>query len=140
MGLLKLNTVRTMQDVGQGVERWSMLGIMLVATVLLAVKFKSNGHGDYFADLAWMFSVWLEAFALGPQVFLLHAKNHVDDSALHFAGLTLLASLTFAFFWGRNARDRSAEFQKYDEHGFFWAIGTACTIRVLLCAFYFVLF
>lgn len=59
---------------------------------------------------------------------------------MHFAGLTLVASLTFAFFWYRNARDRFTEFQAFGEHGFFVAIGTASAIRVFLCGVYFFLF
>lgn len=138
--LLKLNTVRSIHDVGQGVERWSMLGGMVLAAMILGFKTKSTGHGDYFADLSWMFSVWLESFALGPQVWLLWGKGHVDESAIHFAGFTLAAGLTFAFFWYRNSRDHYAEFQDSGEHGFFWAIGIASTIRLSLCGAYFWLF
>mmetsp|Transcript_39806 Transcript_39806/g.89827 ORF Transcript_39806/g.89827 Transcript_39806/m.89827 type:complete len:278 (-) Transcript_39806:133-966(-) len=135
--LLKLNTVRTMQDVGQGFERWSMLIGMVVVSLVLAMKTKSTGHADYFADMSWMFSVWLEALALGPQVHLLFGKNQVDESAIHFAGLTLGAAFCFGFFWGRHARE--AGFGP-TESAFFWGIGTASTIRVLLCACYFFLF
>lgn len=138
--LLKLNTVRAIHDVGQGMERWSMLLVMVVVSIVLALNTHSTGHGDYFADLSWMFSVWLESFALFPQVFLLYSKNHVDESAVHFAGFTLAAGLTFAFFWLRNSRDRYLEFQNYGEHGFFWAIGVASVIRVGLCVAYFYLF
>ena len=36
-----------------------------------------------------MFSTWLEAFALAPQVYLLvTGACYVDESAAHFAGLT----------------------------------------------------
>uniref|UniRef100_A0A7S4RX64 ER lumen protein-retaining receptor n=1 Tax=Alexandrium monilatum TaxID=311494 RepID=A0A7S4RX64_9DINO len=138
--LLKLNTVRNIHDVGQGIERWSMLIGMVCTALILGWKTKSTGHGDYFADLSWMFSVWLEAFALGPQVMLLSSKGCVDESAVHFAGFTLAASLTFAFFWLRNSRDHYTEFADYGEHGFFWAIGIASLVRVGLCGAYFYLF
>merc|ERR1711884_1014921 len=113
---------------------------MAFLAIILGWETKSTGHGDYFADLSWMFSVWLEAFALGPQVMLLMQKGHVDESAVHFAGFTLAASLTFGFFWIRNSRDHYAEFQDFGEHGFFWAIGVASTIRAALCGAYFFLF
>mmetsp|Transcript_29516 Transcript_29516/g.81076 ORF Transcript_29516/g.81076 Transcript_29516/m.81076 type:complete len:278 (-) Transcript_29516:166-999(-) len=138
--LLKISTVRTIHDVGQGVERWSMLGGMVGLSLILGWQTKSTGHGDYFADMSWMFSVWLEAFALFPQVLLLNQKGHVDESAVHFAGFTLAASLTFAFFWGRNSRDNYREFQDYGDHYFFWAIGAVSIIRVCLCGAYFYLF
>jgi len=138
--LLKLNTVRNIHDVGQGVERWSMLIGMVCTALVLGWKTKSTGHGDYFADMSWMFSVWLEAFALGPQVQMLVSKGSVDDSAMHFAGFTLAASLSFAFFWLRNSSDHYKEFQDYGEHGFFWAIGCASLIRVGLCGAYVYLF
>lgn len=138
--LLKLQTVRNIHDVGQGMERWTMLGGMVGVALILGWKTKSTGHGDYFADISWMFSVWLEAFALGPQVMLLINKGFVDESAMHFVGFTLMASLTFAFFWLRNSRDHYAEFADYGEHGFFWAIGTAALIRVGLCGAYGFLF
>merc|ERR1712039_721519 len=51
-----------------------------------------GGHNDWFADLSWMFSVWLEAFALLPQVWLLTKASQVDETAVHFASLTLGAS------------------------------------------------
>jgi len=140
--LLKLNAVRTTLDVGQGMERWSMLIGMCVTAAVLAYKTKSTGHNDYFADLSWMFSVWLESFALGPQVHLLcmSARRQVDDSAVHFAGLTLCAALAFAFFWGRNTRDHYEELQKEGDHSFFYAIVIAGLIRVAFCGTYFFLF
>merc|ERR1712039_498210 len=133
---------RTQMDVGQGVERWSMLIGMNAVALVLAYKTKSTGHNDYFADLSWMFSVWLESFALAPQVHLLvnSPRSVVDDSALHFAGLTLAAALAFAFFWGRNTRDHYEELQKEGDHGFFYAIVVAGVIRVALCSAYFYLF
>jgi len=140
--LLKLNAVRTTMDVGQGIERWSMLMGMCATAAVLAYKTKSTGHNDYFADLSWMFSVWLESFALGPQVHLIvmNTRSVVDDSAVHFAGLTLAAALSFAFFWGRNTRDHYEELQKDGEHGFFYAIVVAGILRVGLCGTYFYLF
>lgn len=139
--LLKLNTVRTMHDVGQGAERWSLLGVMTLVSAVLGYRYKSTGHGDYVADWSWMFSVWLEALALGPQVHLLFAgKNQVDESATHFASLTLAASLAFGYFWGRCSRDYFNNEAQWDVQGFHMAILTACGIRIVLCCCYFYLF
>merc|ERR1712154_84912 len=72
---------------------------------VLAFNTHSTGHADYFADLSCMFSVWLEAFALIPQVYLLKNQSKVDETAAHFAGFTLVASLIFSAFWLRHTRD-----------------------------------
>lgn len=138
--LAKLAATRSMQDVGQGFERWSLLCMMTAFSLVMAYYTKSTGHNDYYADLSWMFSVWLEGFALAPQVQLLLAVGKVDESAAHFAGLTLSASATFAFFWCRVARDRYSEFEREGEHAFFWSIVLASLIRVGLCGVYFYLF
>merc|ERR1712187_703376 len=91
-----------MHDIGRGMELWSLFVGMVVVSFSLAVFTKSTGHMNYAMDLGWMFSVWLEAFALLPQVRLLFMSSYVDVAAVHFAGLTLLASLIFGFFLGKN--------------------------------------
>mmetsp|Transcript_40924 Transcript_40924/g.66126 ORF Transcript_40924/g.66126 Transcript_40924/m.66126 type:complete len:282 (-) Transcript_40924:141-986(-) len=139
--IMKLSAIRSAHDVGQGMERWSMVGGMAVVSVFLALLTKSTGHNDYYADLSWMFSVWMEAFALGPQVHLLFTgASKVDESATHFAGLTLAAAVFFSLFWGRVAHDRYSEFEKDGEHIFFRGILLAAVIRVVLCSAYFYLF
>lgn len=139
--ILNLTAVRTMHDVGQGIERWSVLIGMVVAAFVLAFLTKSTGHNDYFADLSWMFSVWLEAFALIPQVKLLsQAGGQLDESAVHFAGVTLAASLAFGAFWWKSAAERYQEFMRDGYHGFLFGIISAAAIRVLLCGVYVYLF
>jgi hypothetical protein len=139
--ILKLSTVRTMHDVGQGYERWSLLIGMSSVAGVLAYFTKSTGHNDYFADLSWMFSVWLEAMALMPQVHLLwQGTTGVDESALHFAGFTLASAVIFALFWGRCAKDRYAEFEADGQHIFFRGVLCAAALRVGLCGVYFYLF
>lgn len=138
--LLQLTAVRSQHDVGQGMERWHTLMGMCGVALVLAYFSKSTGHNDYFADLSWMFSVWLEAFALFPQVMLLFSTNLVDETAMHFAGLTFAAALTFTAFWMRAAKDQYEEFVRDGDHGFWWAILTAALIRFALCSAYFYLF
>merc|ERR1740129_1519783 len=138
--LLNMTTLRTMHDVGQGMERWTMLIGMVAASVVLAYHTKSTGHDDFFADLLWMFSVWLEAFALLPQVQLLWKASSLDESAVHFAGLTLAASLAFAAFWVKNSSDHFEHFMKNENHLFMYGIVACAVIRVSLCACYFYLF
>lgn len=140
--LLKLSALRGMRDVGQGGERWSVLSGMVVTSVVLAWMTKSTGHNDYFADLSWMFSVWLEAFALGPQVLLLcsFASNQVDEGAMHFVALTTAASLAFGWFWSRSAYDQYADFQKDGAHSFYWGILSAVVIRISLCVIFLYMF
>lgn len=138
--ILTLKTLRTIHDVGQGLERWHTLIGMVSVALALAFCTKSTGHNDYFADLSWMFSVWLEAFALFPQVLLLTKSSNLDETAVHFAGVTLAASVSFAAFWWKNGWDKYTEFIKDDYHRFLFGIVFAGAIRVGLCAFYFYLF
>eukprot|EP00971_Amphidinium_carterae_P184739 3667716-Amphidinium_carterae.1 len=42
--------VPTGKDVGQGLERWSVLAGMVVAAVVLAALTKNTGHNDWLAD------------------------------------------------------------------------------------------
>jgi len=135
--LLKLNTLRSIHDVGQGSERWSLVAVMVVAAMGLAVFTKSTGHNDYFADVSWMFSVWLEAFALLPQVMLLKSISAVDESMMHFVALTVVASLIWGIFWGRIANERMSDNR---DNIFFWGILSAAAIRSILCATYLYLF
>lgn len=138
--LLKVTTLRTIHDVGQGMERWTMLVAMVISSGILAYLTKSTGHNDFFADLLWMFSVWLEAFALLPQVQLLWKSGQLDESALHFAGMTLAASLAFGAFWTKNAKDNYSAFMEEGYHSFLYGIVSCAIIRVVLCACYFYLF
>jgi len=137
--LLKLSTVRAIHDVGQGMEKWSTVLVMIAVALVLAYNTHSTGHADYFADMSWMFSVWLEAFALIPQVYLLKQQSKVDETAAHFAGFTLVSSVIFASFWLRHTRE-SQSLGDSDLRTFDWAIGTASLIRVVLCGAYCYLF
>jgi len=140
--LLKLGSLRSMRDVGQGFERWSVLSGMVGTSMVLAFMTKSTGHNDFFADLSWMFSVWLEAFALGPQVMLLcnTVSAQVEEGAMHFVALSCASSLAFGWFWSRSAWDQYADFQKDGVHTFYWGILSAATIRVSLCVSFLYLF
>eukprot|EP00931_Biecheleriopsis_adriatica_P109127 TRINITY_DN83395_c0_g1_i1.p1 TRINITY_DN83395_c0_g1~~TRINITY_DN83395_c0_g1_i1.p1 ORF type:complete len:270 (+),score=54.53 TRINITY_DN83395_c0_g1_i1:80-889(+) len=140
--VMRLSAVRSSQDVGQGVERWSQLIVMCGLSAVLAFYTKSTGHDDYWADLSWMFAIWLEAFALGPQVHLLYTgASRVDESAQHFAGLTLASAVVHAAFWGRVAHDRWQDFEKEGAYNnFFMGITVACLLKVGMCGAYFVLF
>jgi len=139
--ILGVTTVRTIHDVGQGLERWSVLLGMGVVAAILAFFTKSTGHNDYFADLSWMFSVWLEAFALIPQVRLLAAAGgQLDESVVHFAGATFAASLAFGAFWWKAAVERYQEFMREGYHGFLFGITAAAAIRMMLCGAYVYLF
>lgn len=139
--LLKLGSMRSMRDVGQGFERWSVLGGMVGASMVLAYLTKSTGHNDWFADYSWMFSVWLEALALGPQVMLLCGTViQVEEGAMHFVSLSLASSLAFGYFWSRSAWDQYSEFQKEGAHVFYWGILACATIRASLCIIFLYLF
>lgn len=132
--LLKLGSMRSMRDVGQTYERWSVLAGMVGVSFVAAYLTKSTGHNDWFADFSWMFSVWLEALALGPQVMLLCSSAvQVEDGAMHFVALSLAASLAFGYFWCRSAWDQYTEFQKEGAHVFYWGILACACIRVTLC-------
>merc|ERR1711972_1093125 len=138
--VLNVTTLRTVHDAGHGIERWSMLIGMVGVSGVLAYMTKSTGHDDYFADLSWMFSVWLEAFALAPQVHLLLQAATVDESAVHFAGVTLASSLAFGGFWAKNCQDKYDSLMKNGYHAFFYGILGAVALRMALCAVYFYLF
>jgi hypothetical protein len=139
--LLKLGSMRSMRDVGQTFERWSVLSGMVGVSMVTAYLTKSTGHNDWFADFSWMFSVWLEALALGPQVMLLcSCVTQVEEGAMHFVSLSLLASLAFGYFWSRSAWDQYAEFQKEGAHVFYWGILACAAIRVTLCVTFLHLF
>jgi hypothetical protein len=138
--LLQLSALRTMHDVGQGMERWSaVIGMVGVAGALSFIT-QSTGHNDYFADLSWMFSVWLDCFALFPQVWLLSVQSQVDESMAHFAVGSLASSLVFGLFWGKVAQDRYAEFEADGQHIFFKGILAAVAIRCFLNGAYVYLF
>jgi len=138
--LLNMTTLRTIHDVGQGMERWTMLIGMCLSSIVLAYITKSTGHNDFFADLLWMFSVWLEAFALLPQVQLLWKASQLDESAVHFAGVTLASALAFGAFWIKNAMDHYNNFMQEGYHSFLYGIVSCAIIRVGLCSCYFYLF
>lgn len=140
--LLKLTTVRAMHDVGQAWDRWSLIGGMSAVALVLAYNTHSTGHADYFADLLWMFAIWLEAFALIPQVLLLKdEKMKVDETAAHFVVLTLFSAAVFAAFWARHARDQYSHAQTNSAYAcFFYGILIASAIRLCLCGAYLYLF
>eukprot|EP00930_Biecheleria_cincta_P039236 TRINITY_DN26994_c0_g1_i1.p1 TRINITY_DN26994_c0_g1~~TRINITY_DN26994_c0_g1_i1.p1 ORF type:complete len:269 (+),score=53.91 TRINITY_DN26994_c0_g1_i1:92-898(+) len=139
--VMRMGAVRSGHDVGQGMERWTQLIGMVALAAVLAYFTKSTGHDDYWADLLWMFSTWMDCFALAPQVHLLATgASKVDESATHFAGLTLASSIVFGAFWFRVSYDRYQDFEREGALIFFKAIVFASALRVALCATYFYLF
>lgn len=136
--ILRISSLRTIHDSGAE-DRWTALGGMVLASGVLAYVTKSTGHGDYFADLSWMFSVWLEAFALVPQVMMLTAASIVDSSVAHFAGLTLASSVAWAVCWFQS---HWGAYERLSANGsyFWWGIMGTSALRVLLCSVYVYLF
>lgn len=141
--LLKLTTLRSTQDVGQDKDRWTVLLGMCGLSVVLAYFTKSSGHNDYWADLDWMFSVWLESFAFLPQVqLMMQNAGRVDETAAHFAGLSMCAASAFGIFWFKHIKengDLNAEYAN-GMATFTKGISAACIVRVALCAGYLYLF
>jgi len=131
--LLKLGSMRSMRDVGQTYERWSVLAGMVGFSFAAAYMTKSTGHNDWFADFSWMFSVWLEALALGPQVMLLStSRPEVEQGVMHFVTLSLAAALAFGYFWSDSAWQEYARFKEDGSHVFYWGILGCAGIRVSL--------
>eukprot|EP00928_Gymnodinium_smaydae_P057370 TRINITY_DN40621_c0_g1_i1.p1 TRINITY_DN40621_c0_g1~~TRINITY_DN40621_c0_g1_i1.p1 ORF type:complete len:295 (+),score=64.65 TRINITY_DN40621_c0_g1_i1:73-957(+) len=139
--LRQLNASRTLHDIAQ-MERWNLLAGIAAICLVLAHLSCGIGHKLYIVNLVWMFSVWLEAFALLPQVLLLFTSSasFVEESAVHFVAVSLLASIAFAAFWSRVSSDRYEEFEREGAHGFFIGLMTACGVRVLLACVYLGLF
>lgn len=132
--LLKLGSMRSMRDVGQTYERWSVLAGMVGFSFAAAYMTKSTGHNDWFADFSWMFSVWLEALALGPQVMLLStSRPEVEQGVMHFVFLSLAASMAFGYFWSCSAWEDYARFKEEGAHVFYWGILGCSGIRGFLC-------
>merc|ERR1712087_371841 len=73
--------------------------------MLLASIMKSSRGDTLSLDFLWMFSVWLESFAMFPQAQLLWKSSPLNDHAVkdkHFASATFVASLAFAIFWTKD--------------------------------------
>ena len=73
---------------------------LVVPSYLLAVLVKSNLKTNFFCDTNWAFSMYLEAFAIFPQILLFaHKKGQIEKFTSHFVALCGLNRLFSLIFW-----------------------------------------
>jgi len=74
-----------------------------VPPFIFAILFHSNLNNNYFFDVIWAFSEYLETLALFPLIYVMHSTKDkgvaIDALTSHFVASQCLSRLLSFFFW-----------------------------------------
>ena len=73
---------------------------LAIPTYILALIIKSNLNNNFICDTNWAFSMYLEAFAIFPQILLFTLKKgQIEKFTSHYVALCGLSRLFSLIFW-----------------------------------------
>ena len=73
---------------------------LVIPSYILALIVKSNLNYNYFCDINWAFSMYLETFAIFPQILLFTIKKgQIEKFTSHYVALCGLSRLFSLIFW-----------------------------------------
>ena len=115
--------------------------ILVIPCYILALIFRSSLNDNAFCDINWAFSMYLETFAIFPQILLfVIKKGQIESFTSHYVALCGLSRLFSLIFWW----DTYEELESYDLYfgayvGYF-IIGSQILQLIIMADFYYLYF
>lgn len=73
---------------------------LVIPSYILAIMFRSSLNNNAFCDINWAFSMYLETFAIFPQILLFTIKKgQIESFTSHYVALCGLSRLFSLIFW-----------------------------------------
>ena len=114
---------------------------LVIPSYILAIMFRSSLNNNAFCDINWAFSMYLETFAIFPQILLFTIKKgQIESFTSHYVALCGLSRLFSLIFWF----DTYEELVTYDLYfgkyvGYF-IIGSQILQLIIMADYYYLYF
>lgn len=118
-----------MFDIGQR-EKWDTMITIVIDSLFLA--FLTMDRSKFFYDnLLWMFGLWVETFALIPEILILLRSKYADKAQLHFVSVSSLSGAMFGWCIALGVMS---------DHRSLYGLRFAAVFRVVVCVVCFGIF
>lgn len=110
---------------------------------LLAIIFRSTKNDNFICDTNWAFSIYLETFAVFPQIFLFYQKKgKIESFTGHFVSLCGLSRIFSVIYW-MNFYERLEAYDlpfELDEYSGYYVLGASILQLIIMADFYYLYF
>jgi len=73
--------------------------LYIIAGFMALIFHRERPEGNMFVDVAWMFSIWVEALAMAPQLLLVWRRGQIEFSTAHFMFMIIGSRIFHGIFW-----------------------------------------
>lgn len=114
-----------------------------IPTYIIAIFLRSSRNRNYFTDINFAFSIYLETFAVFPQIFLFYSKKgKIENFTGHFVSLCGLSRIFALIFWW-NFYEEIETYRlpfELDEYSGYYVLGATILQLIIMADFYYLYF
>lgn len=109
----------------------------VLISFVFAIFFHSSLTNNLVCDISWAFSIYLETFAVFPQIYLFYRKKgKIESFTGHYVSLCGLSKIFALIFWWFNYRD----LEEGDEYAGYYVLGSTILQLIIMADYYYLYF
>ena len=114
---------------------------LVVPTYILAIFFRSSLNNNAFCDINWAFSMYLETFAIFPQILLFTLKKgQIESFTSHYVALCGLSRLFSLTFWWDTYEELKSYNLFFGQYVGYFIIGSQILQLIIMADYYYLYF
>ena len=115
--------------------------ILAIPAYILALIFRSSLNSNIFCDINWAFSMYLETFAIFPQILLFTIKKgQIESFTSHYVALCGLSRLFSLIFWWDTYEELNTNELYLGKYVGYFIIGSQILQLLIMADYYYLYF
>jgi len=115
--------------------------ILVLPSFILAIIFRSSLNDNFFCDVNWAFSMYLEALAIFPQILLFTIKKgKIESFTSHYVALCGLSRLFSLIFWWDTYEELNTTDLYFGKYVGYFIIGAQILQLIIMADYYYLYF
>ena len=115
--------------------------VLAIPSYILAIIFRSSLNHNAFCDINWAFSMYLEAFAIFPQILLFTIKKgQIESFTSHYVALCGLSRLFSLIFWYDTYEELYTDEVYFGRYVGYFIIGSQILQLIIMADYYYLYF
>ena len=115
--------------------------VLAIPSYILAIIFRSSLNNNAFCDINWAFSMYLEAFAIFPQILLFTIKKgQIESFTSHYVALCGLSRLFSLIFWYDTYEELFTDQVYFGRYVGYFIIGSQILQLIIMADYYYLYF
>ena len=115
--------------------------VLAITSYILAIIFRSSLNNNAFCDINWAFSMYLEAFAIFPQILLFTIKKgQIESFTSHYVALCGLSRLFSLIFWYDTYEELFTDQVYFGRYVGYFIIGSQILQLIIMADYYYLYF